>query len=499
MSEQPSNLQILLRRAIKGEEYGAFTDGYNLRLVFEGGGTAPGGAGAALGLQDGIHYAVELTKNGGDREKADASLKEYQAKCFKTGQDQCGVNVFDHVDGALGSSAGVWTMSFLRAGQCHKGVTIFHKYLTDPKFMEHNRFIKYAFVSVANEIFGSGNSLNSAMDLNYLTDIIKGKCDPALRLDTEKITKSKTPLSFLALDVNTKKTVELKGFKNFEEVIEAGLAACLVPGIAGKPDPKKRRLVDAGRFGQNNGIGIIPGNENERFIVFTPRALGAGGGHTRFDKIQDDFLIECASFVAESFEEGRELVSFARKQRRIEAIRIAKSHKNDLHTYLGPTPGSLQIPFSCQDATALLESERSSYVYARTCLREAMIKEGLLPVEAANDPILLPLSLSPLCGVQASRARGISARKPYKRATKKEDFWVKHSLVMSGLPLCGRTRNLIGFSGNTAARYSESGSVIASFIKFRNKRFLQKRSMGAFVRVEPVSAKAAARLKMTTY
>ncbi len=386
------NLQILVGRVLSGDKGPSFSDGHNVKLLFEGGGTAPGGAAAALALQDALVFANLLKQNGGDWDSAKEQLIAYQNRSFDGEKDPNAINLMDYADGASGSSAGIVTMAYLRAGQAHKGITIFTDYLTDKRFMDKTRLMKYAFKAVANEVLGRGRELDAkpVMDLGFLEEIIRGEHDPSLKLNTKAISESRTPLEAMVMDVDGMRVRGVDKFQNEDAFLRVCTAGCTVPGIAGgavtiSDGNESFRAVDAGRCGDNTPHITDPQTMTQRAIIFTacregdsPAAQGVGG------KAMDRFIMECTQLIGP---EGRDVIEFALNRREMEAKAILESRRNELHVYMGPPAESPDISYSCQNAEQMRESMSMAYRHNSDRALEAIAASGYEIPEGFKLPV----------------------------------------------------------------------------------------------------------------
>ncbi len=403
------NVRILIKRVLNGDKGPSFSDGHNVRLLFEGGGTAPGGAAAAVALQDALVFAHLLKQNDGNFDAAKEQLIAYQKRSLEGETDPDAINLMDYVDGASGSSAGIVTMAYLRAGQAHKGITIFTDYLTDKRFMDKTRLVKYAFKAAANEVLGLGRELDAkpVMDMGFLEDILRGKHDPSLALNTDDILDSRTPLEVMVMDVDGMRVRGVDKFNDKDAFIKTLIAGCTVPGIAGGAVPTPDgRFTDAGRCGDNTPHITDPETALQRAIIFTSCREGDSPSAASFaDRAMDGFVMLCARLMGP---EGAKIIPFALERREKEAKAVLESRKNKLHTHMGPPADVPEISYSCQNAEEMRTSMTMTYGHISDLALKAIAAESGYTIP---EGFKLPTPLS-ILGGDSAKACADAAKRP---------------------------------------------------------------------------------------
>jgi predicted patatin/cPLA2 family phospholipase len=142
-----------------------------------------------------------------------------------TGLEEIGLaGAFDAV---YGSSAGAINAAYFLAGQAAIGTTIYYEDINTTDFIDHLRPLR-------------GQPI---VDLSFVIDEVVTHRKP---LDVARVLASPTPLSVLATDVVSGRSVVFSGFTSPADLFSALRAGATMPVVAGSPySHRQGRYVDA--------------------------------------------------------------------------------------------------------------------------------------------------------------------------------------------------------------------------------------------------------------
>ncbi len=126
-------------------------------------------------------------------------------------------------DAVYGSSAGAINSAYFLAGQAGLGTTIYYEDI-------NNR----SFISLGRPFRG-----RPIVDLGFLLDDVA--CNRK-RLDVDRVLQSPTPLSVLATDIHTRRSVSFGAFTDARQLLDALRAGATMPIVAGGPFHHDGRL-----------------------------------------------------------------------------------------------------------------------------------------------------------------------------------------------------------------------------------------------------------------
>ena len=130
-------------------------------------------------------------------------------------------------DAVYGSSAGAINAAYFLAGQAAIGTTIYYEDINNTRF-----------ISLRRTLVG-----RPIVNLGFLIDEVAVRRKP---LDLDRVLASPTPLSVLATDVISCRSVVLRGFTSGRQLLDAMRAGATMPVIAGDPAPYlAQRYFDA--------------------------------------------------------------------------------------------------------------------------------------------------------------------------------------------------------------------------------------------------------------
>ena len=130
-------------------------------------------------------------------------------------------------DAVFGSSAGAINAAYFLAGQAALGTTIYFEDINSRAFIDHWRPLRGLPI----------------VDLSFVIDEVMTRRKP---LDAARVLASPSPLSVIATDVASGRSVALGGFTNAADLFSALRAGATMPVVAGTPfTHRAARYVDA--------------------------------------------------------------------------------------------------------------------------------------------------------------------------------------------------------------------------------------------------------------
>lgn len=211
------------------------------------------------------------------------------------------------------------------------------------------------------------------MDLDRLFDIFDGKGVPGKGpndkgLDYRKILESGVELNIVVSDLDEKQgqiTERIvNNFSSPEELRKYMYASCLIPGVAGRPEPDPRNghhLIDAKASRLNVAQQALDDGYG-RVLVLTCRPEGSGLKKEGFvANLMEHITIGFSRLVVRSWREGTQLVRSQKQNLQKNHDELVVVEKNSKVVMVGLPAGYDRLSSSCTDSEKLRQAAIAAY------------------------------------------------------------------------------------------------------------------------------------------
>ncbi len=374
--------QAVLGRIWRGEEMGSFSDGEQIDVVIDGGGTA-GVAGAGI-MTAYIHATLimdEMRQNGGNLRAAYDKVFQNEmrnpADVARAGRGQ--VRCFNSITTC---SSGTCTGIYAEAGNGDKGTMIYAHDLPRPpgdpafpghdlQFMDTIRGFAWLGVELGRRTFHLPfeNPIHPGMSVPYMGNVTTGVYDADKAYSPMMVFNNKTPLRVVLVDLDKRESFVVTDFDHDPQKLQKTMeVACLIPGVAGTKvegadnivkDRIGARLVDGAFFG-NCPLELAPEGSTHRLIV---QSIPDGMSPFKqgLDKATETIIRGFVAGMAKNPIEAWQLFRLSTEKCQKNNQGVLDAMKDPTNLFVGLPKGSPHISSACADSKLLRNVACSSY------------------------------------------------------------------------------------------------------------------------------------------